>query len=83
VGLAFLLSDAISIEKFLSFQIAIAINRDNIFCFLGCVSTTLHADIKLLSSKVSKRKFLSFQIATSADGNNVNSLLTYAETPLY
>jgi hypothetical protein len=41
VDLAILLSDAISIETFPSFQIATA--GDNVKCFLACVNTTLPA----------------------------------------
>jgi hypothetical protein len=41
VGLAFSPSDAILIEIFPSFQIAIAGDSDNIKCFVACVNTTL------------------------------------------
>ena len=41
VGLAFSPSDAISIEIFPSFQIAIAGDSDNIYCVVACVNSTL------------------------------------------
>ncbi len=55
MGIAFSLSDAISIEKFLSPQIAAA---TGIYCFLSCVKTTLGSFTK------GPGKFMVFSLPT-------------------
>ena len=65
-------SDAILIENFHSFQIAIASGID---CFLACVNTTLHTVVKPLSDMISIEIYTSFKIAIANNSDNINCFL--------
>jgi hypothetical protein len=81
LGPAILLSDAISIEDFLSPQISIASNSNKYLLFLClCVNTTFHTYVESLGNAISIEIFLSFQIAAAGEGGNIYYFLACVNT---
>ncbi len=72
MGPAVFLSDAISIDDFLSQQISITQQQGQVFVVLClCVNTTFYTDVESLGNVISVEIFLSFQIATAGEGGYI------------